>query len=120
MNVYQNLIGVLRWLIELGRIDVLLEVSLLSQYLAAPRIGHLQQLFNIFRYLNHHKSSWMVTDSFDYEVEWIPKNGETTSPWDRAKAMKELYSDSIDELPPNMPKPLGKMYLLMQIMLATK
>ena len=44
MNVYQNLIGVLRWLIELGRIDVLLEVSLLSQYLAAPRIGHLQQL----------------------------------------------------------------------------
>jgi hypothetical protein len=107
-NVYQNLIGVLRWLIELGRIDILLEVSLLSQYLAAPRIGHLQQLFNIFRYLKHHMSSWMVTDAMDYEVEWVPKNGETSSPWDRAIAMKELYSDAIDEIPPDMPEPLGK------------
>ena len=70
MNIYQNLIGILRWLIELGRIDILLEVSLLSQYLAAPRVGHLQQLFNIFRYLKHHMSSWMVTDSLDYEIEW--------------------------------------------------
>ena len=33
-NVYQNLIGVLRWLCELGRVDILHEVSLLSQYLA--------------------------------------------------------------------------------------
>ena len=37
-NVYQNLIGVLRWLIELGYIDILLEVSLLSQYLASSEL----------------------------------------------------------------------------------
>ena len=107
-NVYQNLIGILRWLIELGRIDILLEVSLLSQYLASPRIGHLQQLFNIFRYLKFHSSSWMVTDPMDYQIEWNPKNGEKSNPWERSKAMKELYSDSIDELPPDMPQPLGK------------
>mmetsp|Transcript_10258 Transcript_10258/g.14498 ORF Transcript_10258/g.14498 Transcript_10258/m.14498 type:complete len:98 (+) Transcript_10258:3456-3749(+) len=40
-NVYQNLIGVLRWTCELGRIDILHKVLLLSQYLAQPRIGHL-------------------------------------------------------------------------------
>ena len=50
----------------------------------------------------------MVTDAMDYEVEWVPKNGETSSPWDRAIAMKELYSDAIDEIPPDMPEPLGK------------
>jgi hypothetical protein len=40
-TVYQNIIGILRWIVELGRIDINLEVSLLSQYLVSPRIGHL-------------------------------------------------------------------------------
>ena len=31
--VYQNMVGVLRWIVELGRIDIQHEVSLLSQYL---------------------------------------------------------------------------------------
>jgi hypothetical protein len=33
---YQELIGVLRWAVEIGRVDILTEVSLLSQHLAAP------------------------------------------------------------------------------------
>ena len=37
-TMYQNLVGVLRWIIELGRIDIHLETSLLSQYLALPCI----------------------------------------------------------------------------------
>ena len=32
IQYYQELIGVLRWATELGRVDILLEVSLLSQY----------------------------------------------------------------------------------------
>ena len=42
-TMFQNLIGVFRWIVELGRIDIQLETSLLSQYLAQPRIGHLEQ-----------------------------------------------------------------------------
>jgi hypothetical protein len=38
---YSQLIGVLRWAVELGRIDIYTEVSLLSQHLALPRVGHL-------------------------------------------------------------------------------
>ena len=49
---FQELIGVLRWAIELGRVDILLEVSLLSSHLALPRVGHLQQVYHIFGYLN--------------------------------------------------------------------
>ena len=36
VTLYQNIIGVLRWTVELGRIDIAYEVSLLSRYLAKP------------------------------------------------------------------------------------
>ena len=51
VTLFQELIGILRWAIELGRVDVYLEVSLLSAYQASPRIGHLEQLVRIFTYL---------------------------------------------------------------------
>ena len=51
MQYYQELIGVLRWAVELGRVDILLEVALLSTHLALPRVGHLQQVYHIFGYL---------------------------------------------------------------------
>jgi len=51
LTFYQEQIGVLRWAIKVGRVDILLEVSLLSSYLASPRIEHLQQVYHIFGYL---------------------------------------------------------------------
>lgn len=51
-SLFQNMIGILRWwAIELGRIDITYEVSVLSRYLAAPRTGHLLQYIHIFKYL---------------------------------------------------------------------
>ena len=44
---YQELIRVLRWAIELGRADMLLEVALLSIHLALPRVVHLQQASHV-------------------------------------------------------------------------
>ena len=37
INYFQNLIGVLRWIVELGRIDIAYKVSSLSKFLAQPR-----------------------------------------------------------------------------------
>ena len=45
---YQSFIGVLKWIVELGRVDVCLEVSMMSSHLALPREGHLEQVFCIF------------------------------------------------------------------------
>ena len=53
LHTYQELIRILRWAIEIGRIDILLEVSLLSSHLELPRIGHLQSVYRIFGYLKH-------------------------------------------------------------------
>jgi hypothetical protein len=60
---YQSLIGVLRWTCKLGRLNILVAVSMLSRYVVSPREGHLQQLFHIFAYLKHHKQLKMVLDN---------------------------------------------------------
>ena len=39
---YQSLIGILQWMVELGRVDITTEVSMLSSCLALPRKGHLK------------------------------------------------------------------------------
>ena len=36
LQYYQKLVGVLRWMVELGRVDILLESSLMSAHLALP------------------------------------------------------------------------------------
>ena len=50
VQTYQELIGILRWAVEIVRVDILLEVSLLSSHLALPRVGHLQAVYRIFGY----------------------------------------------------------------------
>ena len=54
INWYQQLIGILRWTVELGRIDIHLSVALFAQYLAQPRVGHLHRAFRVFAYLKTH------------------------------------------------------------------
>jgi hypothetical protein len=50
-----QLIGILRWMVKLGWVmDIYYEVSVLAQYLALPRIGHLHAVYHMFSYLNKH------------------------------------------------------------------
>ena len=51
VQYFQEIIGVLKWAVELGRVDILFEVALLSTNLAFPREGHLQHVYHIFGYL---------------------------------------------------------------------
>ena len=67
-SYYQSLIGVLRWIVELGRIDICLEVSMMSSHLALPREGHLEQVFQIFAYLKKYHSTELVYDPSDLVV----------------------------------------------------
>ena len=48
---YQSQIGILHWIVEMGRIDIATEVSLLASHVALPRKGHLQTVFHIYAYL---------------------------------------------------------------------
>ena len=48
---YQSIIGVMHWMVELGQIDIVTEVSLLSSHLAYPHEGHLEEALHIMLYL---------------------------------------------------------------------
>ena len=62
-NYLQNLIGVLRWAVELGWIDIHVQVAMLSSYLAQPRQGHLEAVLHILTYLQKYKRSKVVYDN---------------------------------------------------------
>ena len=93
---YQSLIGILRWAVELGRIDIACEVSIMSSYTAMPRKGHLEAVFHIFAYLKHHSRSKIVMDD-----TMICHGKEEDHDW------SEFYSFAKDELPPDMPEARG-------------
>jgi hypothetical protein len=86
---FAGLIGVLCWCIELGRIDIIVEVSLLSRFLACPREGHMQQAFHVSGYLKKHAQSWMVFDVTEPAIDqshflvfdWS-EFAEEAIPWD--------------------------------------
>ncbi len=95
---YQNLIGVLRWAVELGRIDIYTEVALLSQHLALPRRGHLEAVYHVFAYLNKHDKSRIIFD---------PTDPVPVTPSHPRPDWSSLYQELEEELPPKMPEPLG-------------
>ena len=97
---FQEMIGMLRWATEIGRVDVLYEVSLLSQYQASPRQGHLEQALHIFAFLEKHPKLTLYMDpslpNLDYSIF-------TTD----ANTFKEYYRGAKEEMPHNMPRPRG-------------
>jgi hypothetical protein len=98
---YMQLIGILRWAVKIGQIDIYLEVSLLSQYQANPRFGHLEAIYHIFAYLKKHPDMGRLAyDSKRSDIDEIIFQHNTD--W------TEFYGDFEEELPPNMPKLRGR------------
>ena len=94
-NYYQGLIEVLHWICELGRIDILMPVSLMSRYLAQAIEGHLNQVFHLFAYLKNCERCMLV---FDDTMPEIDQSRFHKCDW------SEFYLDAKEELPPDMPE----------------
>eukprot|EP00978_Attheya_sp_CCMP212_P042114 scaffold251393_cov56-Attheya_sp.AAC.1 len=47
-SYYQSHIGILRGMVEIGRVDIITEVSMLASQLALPRWGHLDVVFHMY------------------------------------------------------------------------
>ena len=97
---YRQIIGILRWAIELGRFVILTEVSLLSQYQADPREGHLEALYWIVNYLHRYPMRQLVMNHTIPDIDdSVFRHGD----W------KDFYGvcDVAEEDPTNMPVPLG-------------
>jgi hypothetical protein len=101
ITYFQELIGVLRWATEIGRVNILLEVSLLSQFQANPRDSHLEQVLHIFAFL---KAYPKLTLSLSPELPNLDYGDFRTNKDDFA----EIYRDAEELLPHRIPTPRGR------------
>ena len=98
IQTYQEYVGMLRWAVELGRVDILLETSLMSTYLAMPREGHLQQIYRIFGYLKLHPKRKIAFD---------PKHPKISERMFVQHDWHDFYRDVKEAIPGDMPVPRG-------------
>ena len=97
-SYYASVIGIMRWMVEIGRIDIATELSLLSSHLAYPREGHMECALHTMVYLKAHKNSMMVFDPNYPDIPNVFKDHD----WE------DFYCGAKELIPPDMPTPLGR------------
>jgi hypothetical protein len=85
--------------VELGRIDIITEVSMLVSHVALLCDGHLEALLHIFVYLDKKNNSRLVLDPM---YPTIDSSVFKECDW------KAFYGDAIKVIPPNAPVPHAK------------
>jgi hypothetical protein len=98
---FQELIGMLRWATELGRVDIFFEVSILSQYQASPREGHLGQIMNIFAFLKKKPKLSIYLDPSLPNIDY----GDFRT---KREDFTEQYRGAEEQMPHNIPRPRGR------------
>ena len=48
---YHYLIEMLMWMVEIVRVDIIAEVSMMVSHMAMPREGHLEAVLHVFAFL---------------------------------------------------------------------
>ena len=59
---YQHFIGMLRWMVEIGRVKILIEVSIMSSQMSMPREVHLEAVFHVFAFICQKYNTRMAFD----------------------------------------------------------
>ena len=95
------MIGILCWVVELGRIEIAYETYVLSWYLVQPQTGHFVQVFHIFKYLGIHKDTYLGIKPTIYELlEPLTINR-------KIKQTNNMYPDTVKDFPQNYLPPIG-------------
>jgi hypothetical protein len=85
--------------VELGRIDIITELSMLSTYLCLTREGHLEAVFHVFAYLGLHHNARVV---FYHTYPSVDMGTFIKTDW------KSMYGDAKEMIPSDSPVSLGK------------
>ena len=101
---YQSLIGALQWAISLCRYDINCAVMTMGRFRTAPRKGHLERVKRIVGYLKKYDAGAIRfrTCEPDYSHLVEPNVDWTYS----------VYGNVTEDIPPDIPKPLGKSVVL--------
>ena len=94
---FQSQIGILRWMVELGGVDIATEVSLLSSHVALPRDGHsLKIIFHFYAYLKQKHNSRL---DFDPKYLQVVMRSFHKADWNY------FYDNVSEAVPNNAPEP---------------
>ncbi len=96
-NKYPRQIRLLWWVCTLGRINIYIDVSLISSHLAQPHIGYMEQVLHIFRYLKHQDHSTNVVDP-NY-MTWVHSH---FTRW-----LGRIVKNTNEAIPPNLSPTIG-------------
>jgi hypothetical protein len=94
--------GILVWVVTIGRIDVAHSTLSLSRFTACPRKGHEELALRTFGYLKKRHNRRVVIDSRDP----IYKGGEDAMGLDFTQELGKNYPDAFEEIDVNLPKAL--------------
>ena len=93
----------MQWIVELGRVDIATEVSLLASHVALPIMGDLQTVFHIYAYLRKRHNSRLALDPSYPEIDMrVFHQADWT----------DFYGDVKEAIPDNAPEPRGKPIIL--------
>jgi hypothetical protein len=85
--------------VELGRINIITEVSMFSTYLCLPREGRLEAVFHVFAYPGLHHNARVV---FDPTYPALDMGTFIKTDW------KSMYGDVKDIIPSGSPVPVER------------
>ena len=92
-SYYQFLIGILRWIVELGQVDICVEVYMMYSHVALTRQGHLGQVLHIFGYPKKHHNAEMVLDPTEPDIDM--------SQFEKKYWYQKIYGELTEAIPPN-------------------
>jgi hypothetical protein len=96
------MIGILQWIVHIGRYDVCFATSSLSRFASAPRVGHLSRVRRVFGYLRAHPNRSIKINPTDIGDLPEPISDNIVN------EMKREYPDSQEEKSERDPIPLGR------------
>eukprot|EP00957_Ditylum_brightwellii_P090775 6912663-Ditylum_brightwellii.AAC.1 len=99
---YQMLLGMLNWIVILGRLGIAYDVSLFARFAACPRKGHNTRALYTFGYLKK-KPNRMIR--IDHRDQAVVKNGaEDQLEVDLLAKMRKHYPESEESIDDQLPK----------------
>jgi hypothetical protein len=96
---YASLIGMLQWMVEIGQVDIITEVSKMASQMAVPREGHLDALLHMFGFLQINSNSRMA-----YDPSYPTINMTVFKPHN----WNQFCGNVKEAIPSNAPEPRGK------------
>ena len=99
-RLYQQMMGMAVWTVQLGRLDICFAISSLSRFLCCPREGHMKRLKRVWGFLKKfpNKAIGIVAEAPVFEI-----------PLEEFEAdFEDQYRDAYEEIDPAFPVPKGK------------